>query len=183
MSSREPTRWRIQSVSALRVIAPAAVGGLRDTRWHEETLVVPDQLADRTTSRFQSSWRASRCAYPSRIPTARASPMPSGGPTACAPAARWSSSRDRGAALFKSRSSIDRSSMWSLRCAAIGVLCGHRDPVLAEACLNTDAGTDGPNSDVPSRGLEQRHGRRRGHRDRQVVPSSDGRRQRPQTSD
>ena len=62
--------WALRSLGVRQVLAPCAVGGLRDEVAPGD-VVVPDQLVDRTLSRVQTYVRAARCTCRSPTPTAR----------------------------------------------------------------------------------------------------------------
>jgi 5'-methylthioadenosine phosphorylase len=55
--------WALRSVGARRVLAPTAVGSLTD-RYGAGTLVIPDQLVDRTTTRDQTYFDDGACHVP-----------------------------------------------------------------------------------------------------------------------
>ena len=73
--------WALRSLGVRQVLAPCAVGGLRDEVAPGD-VVVPDQLVDRTRRRGRPTWRRARSTSRSPIPTAHASPEPSPPPTA-----------------------------------------------------------------------------------------------------
>ena len=65
--------WALRSLGVRQVLAPCAVGGLRDDVAPGD-LVVPDQLVDRTSGpRVGPTSSAARCTCRSPTPTARGS--------------------------------------------------------------------------------------------------------------
>ena len=96
--------WALRSLGVRQVLAPCAVGGLRDEVAPGD-LVVPDQLVDRTSGRDAVVRRdAAPCTCRSPIPTARGCSARRGrGRRRCGSAARWSSSRARASPPAPSR--------------------------------------------------------------------------------
>ena len=101
--------WALRSLGVRQVLAPCAVGGLRDTVAPGD-LVVPDQLVDRTHRRIGSYVESGAVHLPFADPycpgvsaALAARPTPT-----CAAAARWSSSRGRASPPARSRSTTPR---------------------------------------------------------------------------
>ena len=96
--------WALRSIGVRQVLAPCAVGGLRDTVAPGD-LVVPDQLVDRTHRRVGSYVERGAVHLPFADPycpgvSAALAAADAGRQDA---AARWSSSRGRGSRPARSR--------------------------------------------------------------------------------
>jgi 5'-methylthioadenosine phosphorylase len=76
--------WALRSLGVRQVLAPCAVGGLQPGLG-AGSLVVPDQLVDRTSGRVQTFYDRERCTSRSPTPTAR----PAGGGRRGGRAAGW----------------------------------------------------------------------------------------------
>ena len=118
--------WALRSLGVRQVLAPCAVGGLRDEVAPGD-VVVPDQLVDRTSGRPQTYVETGAVHLPFADPYC---PRVSSALVGCrrrraAPAARWSSSRVRASPPAPSRSAYAAQG-WTLV-----NMTGHPEAVLA----------------------------------------------------
>ena len=105
--------WALRALGVRQVLAPCAVGGLRD-EVAPGNFAVPDQLVDRTLGREQTYVTSGALHVPFADPYCPTRSGRSQRPTGCRTAAPWSSSRDPGSPRAPSRSTTPRrAGRWS----------------------------------------------------------------------